>query len=116
MERGLRNRAVQTYLRFQTSTQVDRVGLCYIKNLNKCCVTGNKRLDSSRHALNFPMYKEWSSVTLNEIDCEHTSTNGVIRVLSFIQLVDNFCTAGGQTTPNTRAYRYRTYIQVIYHK
>jgi hypothetical protein len=116
MERRLRNRAVQTYLRFQTSTQVDRVDFCYIENLNSCCVTGNKSLDSSRHALNFPMYKEWSFVMLNETDCEHTSTNGMIRVLSLIQFVDNFDTAGGPPTPNTRAYRYRTYIQVICHE
>ena len=59
-------------------------GLCYIKNLNKCCVTGNKRLDSSRHDLKFPMHVEWSSVMLNEMDSEHTSTNGMIRVLSLI--------------------------------
>jgi len=75
MEISLSNHAVQTYLRPQTGTKVDRVGLCYIKNLNKCCVTGIKRLDSSRHDLKFPMYKEWSSVMLNEIDSEHTSTN-----------------------------------------
>jgi len=84
METSLRNHAVQTYLRHQAGTKVDRVGLCYIKNLNKCCVTGNKRLDSSRHDLKFTMYIEWSSVMLNEIDSENTSTNGMIRVLSLI--------------------------------
>jgi hypothetical protein len=90
METSLRNRAVQTYLLSQMGIKVDRVGLCYIKNLNKCCVTGNKRLNSSRHDLKFPTYKEWSSVMLNEIDSEHTSTNGMISVLSLVQFVDNF--------------------------
>jgi len=90
METSLRNHAVQTYLRSQTGTKVDRVGLCYMKNLNKCCVTGNKRLNSSGHDLKFPTYKEWSFVMMNEIDSEHTSTNGMIRMLSLEQFVDNF--------------------------
>ena len=83
----LRNRGVETYLRPQPGTKVDKVGPCYITSLNKCCVTGDKRLDSTRHGLKFPTRKEWRFVTLDEIYCEQTSINGMIRVQNLIKCV-----------------------------
>jgi hypothetical protein len=117
MEASLRNRAVQTYLRPQTGTKVNKVGLCYIKNINKCCVTGDKRLDSSRQLKFSYVYKERSSVMLDEIDSEQTSTNGMKRLLSLKRFVDNFDIRQADRQLRTREHiGTALYVQVMYHK